>query len=162
MTTLDPIDQKMVRLLQLDGRMSNAKLAAEVGLSPSACLRRLRALEASGIIRGYAAFVASDQDEPAATFIVSIVLERQTAEFLDRFEVAVRRCPDVAECYLMTGGSDYLLRVEASDMADFERIHRDQLSSLPGVARIQSSYAIRRVNREPSVHIERHRPVISL
>ena len=150
MTTLDPIDQKMLRLLQLDGRMSNAKLAAEVGLSPSACLRRLRALEASGIIRGYAAFIAGDDaDEPAATFIVSIVLERQTAEFLDRFEAAVRKCPDVAECYLMTGGYDYLVRVEASDMADFERIHRDQLSSLPGVARIQSSYAIRRVSREP-------------
>lgn len=149
MRALDPIDQRMVRLLQLDGRISNARLAEEVGLSPSACLRRLRALEAAGVIRGYAAIVAADEPEHAATFIVSIVLERQTEEFLDRFEAAVRKCPDVGECYLMTGGYDYLLRVEARDMSDFERIHRDQLSRLPGVARIQSSYAIRRVSRAP-------------
>jgi len=144
---MDSIDASIVRLLQLDGRMSNAKLAAEVGLSPSACLRRLRFLEQSGVIRGYAAFVAEVEPDDLATFIVSIVLERQTEEFLDRFESAVRKCPDVGECYLMTGSHDYLLRVEARDMADFERIHRDQLSRLPGVSRIQSSYAIRRVSR---------------
>jgi DNA-binding Lrp family transcriptional regulator len=149
MGTLDPIDRKMIRLLQLDGRMSNARLAAEVGLSPSACLRRLRALEDSGAIRGYTAIVIAEEPERAATFIVSIVLERQTEEFLDRFEAAIRKCPDVAECWLMTGTYDYLVRVEAGDLTDFERIHRDQLSRLPGVARIQSSFAIRRVSRAP-------------
>jgi DNA-binding Lrp family transcriptional regulator len=79
--------------------------------------------------------------------VVEIVLERQTAESMTRFENAVRRCPEVLECYLMSGTSDYLLRVEARDTADYERIHSEQLSRLPGVARVKSSFAIRKVKR---------------
>lgn len=144
---MDDIDQKMLRALRQDGRISNAALAAAVGLSPSACLRRLRLLERSGTIRGYTVLLA----EPAATqgvvVIVQITLERQTDDHLRRFEDSVRRCPEVRECYLMTGIADYLLRVEARDAADYERIHKDALSRMPGVARIQSSFAIRAVIR---------------
>lgn len=143
--TPDEIDRKMLRLLQSDGRISNAKLAAAVGLSPSACLRRLRLLEEAGIIRGYVALIGEIEAERIATFLVEIVLERQTDDCMNRFEQAVRRCPEVLECYLMSGNCDYLLRVEARDPADFERIHRDQLARLPGVSRIKSSFAIRRV-----------------
>jgi DNA-binding Lrp family transcriptional regulator len=142
---MDAIDEKIIGLLRQDGRMSNAKLADAVGLSPSACLRRLRRLEGNGVIRGYTALV--DVQEPARTnvIVVEILLERQTDEAFQRFEAAIRKCPDVRECYLMTGDYDYLVRVEAHDSADYEMIHRDQLSRLPGIARIKSSFAIRRV-----------------
>jgi DNA-binding Lrp family transcriptional regulator len=146
MRPLDAIDRQIVQLLQQDGRMPNAKLAAAVNLSPSSCLRRLRLLERDGVIRGYTALVEADGPE-RVTVVVEIVLERQTAESMTRFENAVRRCPEVRECYLMSGPSDYLLRVETRDTADYERIHSEQLSRLPGVARVQSSFAIRRVKQ---------------
>jgi DNA-binding Lrp family transcriptional regulator len=146
MRPLDAIDRKIVQLLQQDGRLPNAKLAAAVELSPSSCLRRLRMLERDGVIRGYTALIAADEPD-RATVVVEIVLERQTAESMTRFENAVRRCPEVRECYLMSGTSDYLLRVEARDTADYERIHSEQLSRLPGVARVKSSFAIRKVTR---------------
>lgn len=148
---LDPVDDRIVRLLRKDGRMSNARLAEAVGLSQSACLRRLRLLEKSGVIRGYTALIDLPADEEPTVVIVQITLERQTEEVLNRFEMAVRRCPEVRECYLMTGLSDYLLRVETEDAAAYERVHKEVLSRMPGVARIQSSFAIWTVirNRQP-------------
>ena len=146
MRTLDAIDRQIVQLLQQDARLPNAKLAAAVKLSPSSCLRRRRLLERDGVIRGYMALVEADEPE-RATVLVEIVLERQTAESMTRFENAVRRCPEVRECYLMSGPSDYLLRVEARDTAEYERIHSEQLSRLPGVSRVKSSFAIRRVKQ---------------
>lgn len=143
---MDDKDHGILRLLRQDARMSNAALAAQVGLSPSACLRRLRIMEEQGPIRGYT--VVLDEREaagPGVTVIVQITLERQTDEHLRRFEEAVRRLPEARECHLMTGMADYLLRLEARDAADYERIHKDALSRMPGVARIQSSFAIRRV-----------------
>lgn len=127
--------------------MSNAKLAAEVGLSPSACLRRLHMLEHSGVIRGYTAIVETVDEEKSVVVIVQITLERQTDEYFRRFDAAVRRCPEVRECYLLSGSSDYFLRVVAQDGADYERIFQDSLSRLPGVVRIQSSFTIRSVIR---------------
>jgi DNA-binding Lrp family transcriptional regulator len=147
MYALDDTDRSLLRLLRADGRMSNAALAEAVGLSPSACLRRLRLLEHRGVIRGYTAIIAEAPLRDGVIVIVQITLERQTDDSMQRFETAVRRCPEVRECYLMTGMSDYLLRVEARDAADYERIHKDSLSRLPGVARIQSSFAIRSVVR---------------
>ncbi|WP_334174665.1 Lrp/AsnC family transcriptional regulator [Pseudoxanthobacter sp.] len=145
MTTLDAIDERIIRLLRADGRMSNARLAEAVGLSQSACLRRLHALEQSGVIRGYTAIVDLPDEGDVTVVYVHITLERQTEDYLDRFEAGIRRCHDVRECYLMTGIADYVLRVEAASVADYERIHREQLSRLPGIARIQSSFTIRSV-----------------
>ncbi|MFD1627392.1 Lrp/AsnC family transcriptional regulator [Azospirillum griseum] len=147
MHTLDALDHKILRLLRKDGRMSNAKLAAEVGLSPSACLRRLHMLEHSGVIRGYTAIVETMDEDKSVVVIVQITLERQTDEYFRRFESAVRRCPEVRECYLLSGSSDYFLRVVAQDGADYERIFQDSLSRLPGVVRIQTSFTIRSVIR---------------
>ena len=144
---MDEIDRAIIRVLRQDGRIPNAALAAAVGLSPSACLRRLRLLERNGTIRGYTALVEEPPTQGAVVVIVQITLDRQTDEHLKRFEAAIRKCPEVRECYLMTGIADYLLRVEARDAADYERIHKDALSSMPGVARIQSSFAIRTVIR---------------
>ena len=143
----DETDRAILRHLRADGRMSNAALAGAVGLSPSACLRRLRLLEHRGVIRGYTALVEEHSARGGVTVIVQITLERQTEESMRRFEEAVRRCPEVRECHLMTGLSDYLLRLEARDAADYERIHKEALSRMPGVARIQSSFAIRTVIR---------------
>ncbi len=145
MSALDAIDRNILRLLRLDARISNAKLANEVGLSPSACLRRIKLMEQTGVIRGYTALVDTSQAEAAIAVIINITLERQTEEHLDRFEAAVRRHPEIKECFLMTGGSDYLLRVEVANPGDFERIHKDILSTMPGVLRIHSSFSIRNV-----------------
>jgi DNA-binding Lrp family transcriptional regulator len=142
---LDDADQRILKALRQDGRITNAALADAVGLSQSACLRRLRLLESRGVIRGYTAIIDEPQSRDTVTVIVQITLDRQTEEHLARFETAVKRLPEVRDCFLMTGMSDYLLRVEVRDAADYERIHKEQLSRLPGVARIQSSFAIRRV-----------------
>lgn len=141
----DRITQAILRHLRHDGRLSNADLAERIGLSPSTCLRRVRKLEEEGVIRGYQAIVARPAATPMATVIVQITLERQTEECQRRFESRIRECPDVRECYLMTGDADYLLRVEARDMQDYERIHKEELSRMPGVVRIQSNFAIRPV-----------------
>jgi DNA-binding Lrp family transcriptional regulator len=142
---LDKVDQQMVSLLRRDGRISNARLAEAVGLSASACLRRLRALESSGVIRGYTASVDEPNHSDTMVVMVQITLERQTDDVMRKFEQAVRRCAEVRECYLMAGMTDYLVRVEASSVADYERIHTEVLSRLPSVTRLQSSFAIRKV-----------------
>jgi DNA-binding Lrp family transcriptional regulator len=144
MPDLDQIDRNIVRQLRQDGRISNIRLAALVGLSPSACLRRVKLLEEAGVVRGYTA-VISGSDDDGMVAIVQITLERQTEEHLDRFEAAVLRHPEIRQCLLMTGEADYLLRVEALDAAAYERIHREVLARLPGVARIHSAFAIRTV-----------------
>lgn len=143
MTGLDTVDRNIIRLLRLDARMSNARLAGEVGLSPSACLRRIRQLEHSGVIRGYTAIIDHALPDATMAVIVNITLERQTEDYLARFETAVRKHPEIRECYLMTGSADYLLRVEVENAAAFERVHTEILSTLPGVSRIHSSFAIR-------------------
>ncbi|MEW6644905.1 MAG: Lrp/AsnC family transcriptional regulator [Pseudomonadota bacterium] len=145
MQSIDAIDRQILRHLKADGRISNVKLAAAVGLSPSACLRRVQILEEQGTIRGYTAIVEGPDTGAGIVIIVQITLERQTEQFLQRFEAAVRKHPEIRECYLMTGGSDYLLHVEAESAAAYEAVHKEVLSRLPGVARIHSSFAIRRV-----------------
>lgn len=142
---LDKIDKKIISALQQDGRLSNVALADQVGLSPSACLRRVQILEQSGVIDGYTALINPDAVGRTTSVIVAITLDRQSGEFLDAFEAAVAACPDVLECYLMAGEADYILRVIVRDAADYERVHKDHLSRLPGVARIQSSFSLRQV-----------------
>ncbi|MBS7811657.1 Lrp/AsnC family transcriptional regulator [Roseococcus pinisoli] len=147
MHALDEIDLAMLRHLREDARITNAALAQAVGLSSSACLRRLRLMESRGVIRGYTVLLEEQAEPGLVTVIVQITLDRQTDQHLRRFEEAVRRCPEVRQCFLMTGVADYLLRVEARDAADYERIHKEQLSRMPGVSRIHSSFAIRAVIR---------------
>ncbi|MCW1413825.1 Lrp/AsnC family transcriptional regulator [Rhizobium sp. 1AS11] len=145
MAALDNIDRNILRLLRVNARTSNAKLATEVGLSPSACLRRIKIMEKVGVIRGYTALVDTLNADATIAVIINITLERQTEDYLDRFEAAVRKYPEIRECYLMTGGSDYMLRVDVANAGEFERIHKEVLSKLPGVLRIHSSFSIRSV-----------------
>lgn len=144
---LDTIDQNLLRLLRLNARRSNSELAAEVGLSASACLRRVKILEERGVIRGYTAIVDAPGDPGAMIAIVRLTLHEQTEESLRRFEAAVREHPEIEECFLITGDADYVLRISAPSAAAYEAIHTGVLSRLPGVARIHSSFAMRDVLR---------------
>ena len=146
--TLDRYDKSILDALQKDGRISNVQLANLVSLSESACLRRVRALEESGMIDRYAALVSQPRVGLSGNVFVHIGLHREEESELAAFEEAVRNIPEVMECYLMTGEFDYLLRVVVSDMADFERLHRDALTRLPGVARVNSSVTIRTVQKK--------------
>jgi Lrp/AsnC family leucine-responsive transcriptional regulator len=145
---LDRYDKSILEALQKDGRISNVQLANQVSLSESACLRRVRALEESGMIERYAALVSQSRVGLTGNVFVHIGLHREEQSELAAFEGAVRNIPEVMECHLMTGEFDYLLRVVVRDMADFERIHKDALTRLPGVARVNSSVAIRTVQKK--------------
>jgi DNA-binding Lrp family transcriptional regulator len=145
MPILDTIDRKIIGLLRLNGRMPNAEIAAHVGLSASACLRRTKLLEEGGVIRGYTAIVSGEATQEGVVALVQITLDKQTEEHLNKFEQAVRMHPEIIECFLMTGDADYILRAIASSMSDYEKIHKEILSRLPGVARIHSRFAIRSV-----------------
>jgi DNA-binding Lrp family transcriptional regulator len=142
--SLDEIDRAILRELRLDGRRPNAEIAQAVGLSPSACLRRIRLMEDRGVIRGYTVVTGQEEDEEGGVdIIVQVTLERQTQDYLSRFEQAVRQSPEVRECFLMTGGVDYWLRLRTESVAAYEAIHGEVLSRLPGVTRINSSFAMR-------------------
>jgi len=144
---LDRYDRAILQILQLEGRVTNSDLAARVSLSESACLRRVRALETSGLLEGYTAVLNQQKAGLGVNVFVSITLERQERADLAAFEEAVRRVPEVMECYLMSGEYDYLLRVVVADTADFERLHSRELTSLPHVARVHSSFALRAVQK---------------
>ena len=148
---LDRFDKAILDQLQRDGRISNVQLAAQVNLSESACLRRVRVLEQSGLIERYVALLDQKEAGLTGTIFVHIVLGREEQSDLAAFESAVQNIPEVMECYLMTGEFDYLLRVVVSDMADFERIHHSELTRLPGVARVNSSVAIRTVTKKTAL-----------
>jgi len=144
---LDKFDKSILGHLQKDGRMSNVQLAQAVSLSESACLRRVRVLEEQGLIDGYVALLDQKQAGVPGNVFVHIALHREEQSELAAFEMAVQSIPEVMECYLMTGEFDYLLRVVVSDMEDFERLHKKSLTRLPGVARVNSSVAIRTVRK---------------
>lgn len=143
--TLDRIDRAILAALQKDGRMPNAALAEKVGLSQSACSRRLDHLEKEGVIKGYHARLSNAALGQPLTAIVHISLTGQFEKTLTDFEAAVKRCPNVLSCHLMSGEYDYILRISARDLADYERVHRDWLTALPHVTRINSSFALREV-----------------
>ena len=153
MTPLDRTDRAILHELQLDGRISNVRLAERVNLSESACLRRVKLLEDTGVIGGYAMLISQAAVGLPGNVFVEIALNRQRREDQDAFEAALVRVPEVMECYLMSGEYDYLLRVVVADAADYERIHHEQLTSLPGVARVRSSFALRAVTKRTELPI---------
>ncbi|ANT59662.1 MULTISPECIES: Lrp/AsnC family transcriptional regulator [Roseobacteraceae] len=143
--TLDDTDRRILRALQKQGRMSNAELSEKVNLSASACHRRVQRLEAEGYVKDYVALLNARKMGLASTVFVEIRLSAQADEVLEAFEKAVARVPAVLECHLMAGTADYILKVVAEDTEDFARIHRQYLTRLPGVAQMQSSFALRTV-----------------
>ena len=142
---LDHLDRRILRLLQKSGRISNLDLSEQVGLSASACHRRVQQLEKSGDINQYVALLNPRKIGVPTTVFVEITLRGQADEVLEAFEKAVALVPAVLECHLMAGTADYMLKVVAEDTEDFARIHRQYLARLPGVAQMQSSFALRTV-----------------
>ncbi|MCA1776916.1 MAG: Lrp/AsnC family transcriptional regulator [Loktanella sp.] len=150
---LDPTDRRILTVLQRTGRMSNAELSEEVNLSASACHRRVQRLEKEGYIRDYVALLDPRKMGRPTTVFVEITLQAQADEVLDAFEKAVKLIPDVLECHLMAGAADYLLKIVAGDTEDFARIHRRYLARLPGVAQMQSSFALRTVRQTTALQV---------
>ena len=142
---LDKLDRDLLRALQSDGRLSNAELAQRIGLSPSACFRRLQRLEEQGVVAGYAAQLNGEAIGKPTTVFIEVTLASQVSTALDAFERAVAACDDVLECHLMSGDFDYLLRVAVADMRDYERVHRQRVAAFPHVARIRTAFAMRAV-----------------
>lgn len=143
--SLDAIDRKILSELQNDGRVTVNDLSERVGLSPTPCLRRMKRLEAAGVVTGYAANVDQVIVGLPINVFVNVTLTRQAETELEAFEAAVTACPEVMECYLMTGTSDFLMRVVAADLFAYERFLKSTLTRIPGIANIQSSFALKQV-----------------
>jgi Lrp/AsnC family leucine-responsive transcriptional regulator len=139
---LDDADRKILAVLQEDGRISLSDLAERVALSPSPCLRRIRRLERTGIIACYVAVVDQAKVGLPVSVFISIKLENQRVEALERFKKAIAKWPEVLECYLMTGPRDYLMRVVVADLAAYERFLKQKLTRIDGVSSIESSFAL--------------------
>ena len=142
---LDTKDRKILNALQNNGRISNADLAESIHLSPSSCLRRVKYLEKNQVISGYRAILNPDAIGRSNCVFVHITLTSQSEDVLEEFEIAVASCQDVRECHLMTGRADYILRIHVADIADYANIHKTQLSRLPNIATIQSSFILRTI-----------------
>jgi Lrp/AsnC family leucine-responsive transcriptional regulator len=141
----DQFEAAILRELSHNARMSHVELANRIGLSGTAIARRQRTMEESGLIRGYQAVLDLGACGYKTTVLVRIALDSQSEDALKAFEASVSSCPSITRCFQMSGSDDYLAIIVARDIEDFERIHRTELSRLPRVARLQSSFAIREV-----------------
>lgn len=145
MTNLDATDLRILRALQDDGSLSNVQLAQRVHLSPSPCLARVKALQAAGVIERYVALVSAASLGLGLNVFISISLTNQRKQALAEFERRIAEHDEVMECYLMTGDSDYLIRVAVADMAALEKFILEQLTPIPGIEKIRSSFALKQV-----------------
>lgn len=143
--TLDKTDFKILHHLQTDGRISNTDLADAVGLSPSPCLRRVKALEQAGIIKRYSCIVEPNAVGLPISIFINVSLHSQKRSSLEEFEAQIQSYPEVMECYLMTGNFDYMLRVVVPDLESYERFLADKLTRVDGLANIQSSFSLKQV-----------------
>ena len=152
---IDKLDVRILSELRREGRIANSELADKVGLSESACLRRVRRLEDEGFIDRYTAKLDLAKRGWGMSLLVRITLKGQTDTDLRAFEKAVSVVPEITECFLTTGEADYVLRVFARDSADIERLHGSVLTKLPGVARVESSFVLREIVSGSTPPIER-------
>lgn len=150
---IDRFDANIITELARSGRLTAVELSGRVGLSASACTRRLQALESSGIIAGYRAVLDQEALGFGVTAFVDVTLERQSDDALKAFEAAVAESPHVLACHLMSGSSDYLIEMVVHDLADFEKVHAAFLGRLPGVSRIESKFSLRKVVDRPLVPV---------
>ena len=148
---LDSTGWKILGLLQGDARLSNVELAQAVGLSPSPCLNRVRALEEAGYISRYVTLLDALRVGLKVSVFIQVTLERQVESALERFENAIRARPEVMECYLMTGDADYLIRVVVADIHVLEEFILKFLTKLPGVGNIKSSFALKQVKYQTAL-----------
>ncbi len=144
--SFDTTDRRILEVIQEEARISNTELADRVGLSPSPCWRRVRALEATGVIERYVTLVNAKAVGLPITVFATVTLEKQVESALGSFEKAVTERPEVMECNLMTGEFDYLLRVVVPDLAAYERFLMDHLTRIKGIASIKSSFSLKQVS----------------
>ena len=149
-TGMDAIDHKILRALQSDARISHQELAERVGLSASPCARRIQKLESDGVVTGYSARIDEAKMGFGFSVFVSVRLDKQIDGRLAGFESRIRDCSEVVDCWLMTGSSDYLLRIAVADLHEFETFLTGRLTKFEGVASIESSIPIRRVKDQIS------------
>ena len=148
---LDEIDVHILDQLQRDAKLTNVELAKRVHLSPSPCLARVRALEQTGLVSRYVTLLDPRKLGLGVSVFIQIQLDKQVRRALDQFEAAMSKHPSVMECYLMTGDSDYLIRVVVPDVQAVERFIVEELSKIPGVARIRSSFALKQVKYQTAL-----------
>ena len=142
---IDQFDRQIMRELQVDGRLSIQDLSDRIGLSPSPVSRRVKNLEDQGFVKGYAALIDEAKLGYGVSVFVSVKLDRQIDEVMDRFEEAISQHAEVVDCWLMTGNRDYLMRVATSGLEEFEKFLTGSLTKIPGVESIESSIPLRRV-----------------
>jgi DNA-binding Lrp family transcriptional regulator len=152
---LDKVDMRILDELQRDGSLSNVELARRVRLSPSPCLARVKALEAAGVIERYVALANASALGLGLSVFISVSLKTQSRATLAEFEAQIQRHDEVMECYLMTGDSDYLLRVAIADMGALEKFILEQLTQIPGVEKIRSSFALKQVRYKTALPLSR-------
>jgi DNA-binding Lrp family transcriptional regulator len=150
-TPIDAVDRRILRLLQSDAKISNAELSRRVGLSPSPCLARVRALERSGVISRHVTLLDAPKVGLGVSVFIQVSLEQQVERALNAFQAAICTYPEVMECYLMTGDADYLLRVVVADVPALERFILERLTKIRGVASIRSSFALKQVKYETAL-----------
>ena len=138
---MDTKDRQIVRLLQQDGRLTNQELSERVGLSPSPCLRRVRLLEQAGVIQGYGAIVDQQRYGLPVTAFIRVRLERHARDLVQQFEEAIRQLDEVMDCHLLTGDSDYLLRVIVADLEAYERFIRRKMHAIAGITSLDTTFA---------------------
>jgi len=143
--SIDQIDRKIIKALQDNARLSSQELSERVGISTSPCWRRVKALEETGVITRYVTLVDPEALGLSISIFTNVSLDKQIETALETFQKAVRKRPEVMECYLMTGDFDYLLRVVVGSLHDYERFLLDHLTKIPGVASIKSSFALKQV-----------------
>lgn len=154
---LDTIDLRILDQLQKDSAMTNVELAKRVHLSPSPCLARVKALESAGVIQRYVALVSAASLGLGLNVFVSISLKDQSKPSLVEFERRIAEHDEVMECYLMTGDSDYLIRIAVADMAALERFILEQLTPIPGIEKIRSSFALKQVRYKTALPLPERR-----
>lgn len=147
---MDAIDKKILRALSRQGRLTNAELAEEVGLSASPCWTRVKRLEGAGVIKGYAAVLDQGALGMPDTVFIEVMMERHDEEQLRRFEAAVKDIPEILECHLVTGEYDYVIKAAVGGTSGYERLLRDRLYRLPGVRHTRTSFALRCLKQELS------------
>ena len=153
-SSLDKTDYRILHHLQNNARISNAELADAIGLSPSPCLRRVKALELAGVLKRYVGIVDAKAVGLPISVFVSVSMNRQERLGLESFEATIASYKEVMECYLMTGSSDYLVRVVVPDLESYERFLADKLTRIQGIANIQSSFALKQVAYKTELPID--------
>jgi len=149
----DQFDRKILKVLQQDGRITNQQLAEQVDLSPAACWRRVKAMEEAGIIQRYVALLDPERLNQGLTVILMVQLSLHNRAYKEAFEARVSDLPEVLQCYAITGSADFMLRIQVSDMAAYDRFLNDNLFTLEGVAQVQSNFALREVKYETALDI---------